>query len=380
MLPADFWDRDENHIAVNPHHPEQAAGLAEFAAAQGLSRQCFFQTSGSEGRPKWVGLSKEAFLTSAAAVNQHFEVTAADRWLIALPLHHVGGFSILARVHLSGSSCVHSTQRWQPQAFQTLCEQEKITLVSLVPAQVHDLVFQRVKSPANLRVAIIGGGGMSPELAAAARDLGWPVFQSYGMTEAASQIATQPLRGAGETFGELQVLPHWQVRQNQEGRLAISGVSLASGYADCDAEDRWHWTPLGPELITRDHVRLWDHAGHRWLSFVGREAGFVKILGELIHLAPLQARLDALALSQGLDHQPVIASLPDARRDSRLILVAENASAATLLDLMNQSTEPLCQLTEMLLVPSIPRTELGKVDTPALSRLLLDPEPTTTSE
>lgn len=369
MLPADFWDRDENHIAVNPHHPEQAAGLAEFAEGQGM-RRCFFQTSGSEGRPKWVGLSKEAFLTSAAAVNRHFEVTAADRWLIALPMHHVGGFSILARVHLSGSSWVQETGRWDPRGFPALCERAGTTLVSLVPAQVHDLVQAGLRGPAGLRVAIVGGGGMSAEVAVAARDLGWPVFQSYGMTEAASQIATQPLRAAGESFGELEVLPHWQVRQLESGQLIISGPALAEGYALREDDGCWQWLPLGREMVTRDHVRLWTASGRHWLSFLGRESGFVKVLGELIHLAPLQERLDALALKHRLDHRPVIASVPDARRECRLVLVAENVTAAVLLEALNDGSAPLCHLSEVVIVPQIPRTELGKVDSAALSLLL----------
>jgi O-succinylbenzoic acid--CoA ligase len=368
MMSAAFWDNDDCYVAVNPHRPGEAVGLEAWATEQGMRRLCFFQTSGSEGTPKWVALTKEAFLISGRAVNAHFAVTAADRWLIALPLHHVGGFAILARAELSGSSIVQDEGRWEPGAFTSLCEREEITLVSLVPAQVHDLVREKLPCPARLRAAIIGGGGMSPELAEAARALGWPVFQSYGMTEAGSQIATQPCSMEAE-FGRLEILPHWQTRLDEDERLVLSGPALAKGYAVREMTGDWHWQPIGGDLVTRDRVRLWEEVGRRWLAFVGRESGFVKILGELIHLAPLQARLEALALTHGLK-VPVIAAVPDSRRESRLVLVVEREADTALREAFNRVTEPLCHITEIVRVPAIPRTPLGKVDAAALKALL----------
>ncbi|MES2595003.1 MAG: AMP-binding protein [Verrucomicrobiota bacterium] len=369
MLPADFWTSEECHIAINPHRREDADGLAEWAAGQGMQSLCFFQTSGSEGTPKWVALTKDAFLISGKAVNEHFAVTREDVWLIALPQHHVGGFAILARAHLSGSRIVHDEARWDPERFVGMCTREGITLVSLVPAQVHDLVRERFRCPPRLRAAIIGGGGMSRDLALAARELGWPVFQSYGMTEAASQVATQPLNESVD-HESLQVLPHWQVQVDGEARLKLSGPALARGYASRQSEGSWQWQSLGEGLVTRDRVRLWEFGGARWLAFVGRESGFVKILGELVHLAPLQSRLESLALAHGAAYVPIIAAVPDARRESRLLMVVEDDAGAALLEGFNACTEPLCQISETVKVLSIPRSPLGKVDSKALQALL----------
>lgn len=370
ILANDFWTSNSCHVAVNPHRAEDAHGLSEWAAEQGMRGLCFFQTSGSEGTPKWVALPKLSFLISAESVNKHFEVTAADRWLIALPLHHVGGFAILARAHLSGSCVVRDESRWHPQSFAGLCEREKITLVSLVPAQVHDLVCEKIKCPATLRAAIVGGGGMSQKLAEGALALGWPVFQSYGMTEAASQIATQPYDESGAVFDvtNLEVLPHWQTRVDGEGRLVLSGPALAHGYARQDQMGCWSWQAMGPELVTRDVVKLWNQDSRHFLQFVGRESGFVKILGELVHMAPLQERLEVMVLHLGLSSRPVIMALPDARRESRLVLVVDDPACAALLEPFNAATEALCHLTEVIHVALIPRTSLGKVDGSALSK------------
>lgn len=370
------WHSPENHIAINPAQPEAAEGLDSFALSQGLTGMCFFQTSGSEGTPKWVGLTKQAFLISAAAVNAHFEVTSEDHWLIALPLHHVGGFSILARAHLSGSRVTRTSAKWHPQEFTTLCENEGITLVSLVPAQVHDLVRDRVVCPDSLRAAIVGGGGMTQALADAAMELGWRVFQSYGMTEACSQIATQPYNGFGAVFDvkSLEVLPHWEVSTGTDERLVLRGPALARGYARRSVDGVWDWEAIPPEtgLVARDRVRLWNHGTRRFLQFVGRESGYVKILGELVHLAPLQELVENLSLELGWACPPVLVPLPDGRAETRLVLVTEpgEGDSNALTVRFHEVMPPWLRIDENIQIPELPRSELGKIQMEALKRMV----------
>ncbi|GAA5144174.1 hypothetical protein GCM10023213_33770 [Prosthecobacter algae] len=368
------WNSTANHIAVNPAQPEAASGLDAFLSEQGWQGLCLFQTSGSEGTPKWVGLTKKAVMISAAAVNAHFEITAADHWLIALPLHHVGGFSILARAHLSGSRVTHTDAKWNPREFAALCQKEAITLVSLVPTQVHDLVQARIPCPDTLRAAIIGGGGMSQSLADAAMELGWRVFQSYGMTEAASQIATQPYNTFGAVFDvkSLEVLPHWQVATDAEERLILSGPALAAGYARQTAAG-WAWEAIPPEgLRTRDRVRLWQHGTRQFLQFTGRESGYVKILGELVHLAPLQEQIETLARQHGWPAPPVLLPLPDPRAETQLILVTESGQPdpAPLIAAFHTASPPWLRISRTHQVDAIPRSDLGKMRMDELRHLV----------
>jgi O-succinylbenzoic acid--CoA ligase len=126
-------------------------------------------------------------------------------------------------------------------------------------------------------------------------------------------------------------------------------------------------------LRTRDIVRLWDHGTRRFLEFVGRESGYVKILGELIHLAPLQRRLEELALEAHWEFTPVVGAIPDLRRETVLVLVTEergSGDAKALLAAFNEAIEPLCHLQRVIAVDAIPRTALGKVDAAALQSLL----------
>lgn len=368
MFSHDFWTSSSCHVALNPHRPNDADGLLEFALEQGWESKCFFQTSGSEGLPKWVVLSKEAFLISARAVNAHFQITTADRWLIALPLHHVGGFSIAARVHLSGSSYVQHAGKWHPQEFVDLCDRENVTLVSLVPTQVHDLVIERLSCPGQLRAVIVGGGAISEGLVKSARSLGWPIFQSYGMTEAASQIATQSLHSK-EDAG-LEVMPHWKVSTDAEGHLLLSGPALAEGYLKKSDAGKWVWSAIGEVFATRDLVSLRSEGALTFLRFIGRESGVIKILGELVHLAPLQERLDQIVLQEGSLSRPIIVALPDARREMKLVLVVDSGVPELWLSRFNVGVNRFCQITEIRQISVMPRTDLGKVDHVALKGLL----------
>jgi o-succinylbenzoate---CoA ligase len=389
-----FWRSTECYIAVNPHRPDDSADLVELAGRTEETRSLlFFQTSGSESLlPHWVGLSREAFLRSAYAVNHHLEVTPQDRWIIALPLYHVGGFSILARCHASGSTYFHMSEKWTPHRFTNSCYQEKVTLASLVPTQVYDLVKAGLQAPPGLRAVVVGGGALAKDIGLRALAMGWPVFQSYGMTEACSQIATEPLDHLHSGFDpdSLEVLPNWEVQVNDTGTLTVRGPALASGYAvkhkevDALVEARrnrehsfpaWTWVPLDPErgLVTRDHVQVWQHGTRQFLRFIGRHSSFVKVLGELVNLAALQARLDGVVVGCDLAlGSAVIFPVPDERKETRLLLVGAHPQEKleTLMTEFNNLSIALERLDEVRVVGELPRTALGKVDIQSLKALL----------
>ncbi len=372
-----FWQSSDVHIAVNPSRSQDAEGLADFAssneATQGL---LFFQTSGSEGSPKWVGLSREGCLASARAVNAHLDATAQDRWLIALPLHHVGGFSILARCHVNGASFIQSDEKWNAASFVEICLAQRITLASLVPTQVFDLVQAKLTAPPSLRVVVVGGGALAKDVGLQAQALGWPVLQSYGMTEAASQIATEPLDHLYQGFDpeRLEVLPIWNLQTDEEDTLTVRGQALARGYA-IKQKSFWQWQSLDAAagLRTRDKAQLWSHGTRRFLRFLGREASFVKVLGELVNVAALQERLDALALAAGLSaNQVVIWPMADDRKETRLLLMGEvELAALEILRLaFNEKSLGPERLDEVHAVSELPRTALGKLDRVRMQKLM----------
>jgi len=342
---------ERNEVLINPRLPANAAEeLLSPLQKVALTGHVFALTSGSTSGYKWVALSKSAVLASARAVNAALAVTTADRWFHTLPDFHVGGLGIRARAHLSGAEIVEpSYDRWDPFAFQR--DAAACTLVSLVPAQVHDLVEAGLRPWPELRTILVGGGAFAGELADAARDLGWPVRGSYGMTEAASTIAIQPPQG-----GELKPLDHIEIRIGSEDRIEIRSDALFTGYVQEDGsirspKDADGWFP------TDDYGRLTE-AG---LTITGRVQDRIKIGGELVDLTALRRAFDEGAPAMDTDY--ALLALPDPRLETIIALaVAGNAPRieAAIAE-YDRRVPPFARIREVFQVAEIPRSELGKV-------------------
>ncbi len=373
IIKPEFWST--GGVWIGQSDPtEDGSALAGFASCElQAHHMCFFQTSGTEGRRKWVGLTKESLLISAKAVNAHFDITKRDHWLLALPIHHVGGFGVLARAFVSDSAVTRLDGKWDAAMFARTCAEAGATLASLVPTQVFDLVAAKLSAAKSMRVVLVGGGAMSSELEQAALQLGWPVRRTYGMTETASQVASQTTEG-----GEMEVLPIWDLSTDDDGALTVRGEALAKGYA-LQENGKWRWEPISAEagLRTRDRVSLHQEGTRRFLRFVGRESGIVKILGELVALGPIQERLEVLRLEMGLHTgEAVVCDVPDARMGAHLVLAVNglsNMDAARLQKGLNETLRPFEQIKEVLNLTLIPRGELGKVRGEELRRLLISP-------
>ncbi len=306
-----FWS-DATPIATSAF-PGLIPDIAE------LKSHVLFETSGSTGAPKWIALSKAALLTSAAAVNAHLGINASSCWGLALPLHHVGGFGVGARAFVAGCRMEVLPGRWDAAAFTAWLGKHGVTHTSLVPAQVHDLVTFGMRSPETLRAIVVGGGRLDAETGRAARALGWPVLASYGMTEAASQIATQHPAALDSIYqpAPILLLPHWQAESDDSGNLRIAGPALFSGTLLMEGET-WIFKPrVGDWHQTQDRVELIE----RHLTPHGRADTRIKVLGELVDLEMIENELIALsggALSPG---SFVIIAVPDARAEHALVPV-----------------------------------------------------------
>ena len=343
----------------------------------GLERHVLFTTSGSTGPPQWLALSKQALLLSAATVNQHLRVSADCRWGLALPLHHVGGFGVLARAFEAACDVRCFSQRWQAEAFQAWLRQSGVTHTSLVPTQVHDLVAAGLSAPPALRAIVVGGGQLDMATGRAARQLGWPVLASYGMTEACSQIATLGLELLDSSYqtAPLPVLPIWRTRVSAEGQLSIAGPALFSGSLRREGDD-WKFSPrVGEWLLTSDRVDLTNSG----LTPLGRMDAMVKVLGELVD--PLAVEHEVLALSNGTLAPGTFAvvALPDARAGHRLVPVFEAAVdpalAAAALGSYHSQAPGFRRLQPPLVLAALPRSPLGKLRRADLAAALAGKSP-----
>jgi len=345
-----FW---ENHLpatmAMNGSHPTGLDTIPD--------HHLLFATSGSSGVPKWIAISKTALLASAASVNEHLGVDAQSVWGLALPPHHVGGFGVVARARSAGCRLEVFARAWDARAFVEWVATGHITHGSLVPTQVHDLVTTGCRAPSGLLAIVVGGGELDALVGQKARDLGWPVLASYGMTEAASQIATQPLASldAPYTSAPITVLPHWRVRTDQRGCLEISGPALFSGRVVGGIYhpriDEWH--------ATHDRVRILEGG----LEPQGRADAVVKIAGELVD--PHEVEIQLAGALQAHGRGIAIIAIPDDRLGHRLLVAAERnvpqPMLAAAIEAHNASVPRSQRLAEPMRIDELPRGPLGKI-------------------
>lgn len=333
------WLSAQSYVLLNPRMPEHERRQLESYVVD-LPAHVWLATSGTTGALKLTALSKEAMLASAAAVNRHLQSAADDVWCCVLPAFHVGGLGIHARAFLSGARVM--TAQWDARHFAAMGE---VTLASLVPAQVSDLVRLDLRPPAQLRAIVVGGGALSRELYEAAHSRGWPVLPSYGMTETCSQVAT-----AGIGSPELVLLDHVEARTEEDGRLAFRGPSLLTGYGTAGGFidpkiEGWFVT----EDVGRVHGRL--------IRVEGRRGDFIKIGGESVDLA----RLDAILAAIAGPHAAVVA-VPDARLGHVVHLALDpSVDAETVVPVFQERVLPFERARQVHRVAEIPRSSLGKL-------------------
>lgn len=325
-----------------------------------------FQTSGSTGSAKQIVLTREALLASAHAVNNWLRVDAASVWGLALPLHHVGGFGVAARAYAAGCRLAVYRGKWDAARFADWIVAEGVTHVSLVPTQIHDLLVAGLHAPPSLVAVVVGGGKLADTAGQAARDTGWPVLASYGMTEAASQIATQRMERLEAPYAAspLELLPIWEAEETPEGLLRIKGEALFGGSTEQGVFQRRE----GEWFTTQDRVRV----SGRTLTPLGRADSRVKVMGELVDLEAVEKRFLELAQGTIRENGFAVIAIPDERRENALLAVFENpdpTAAETAYTTYQSQTPGPERFTRLISLENFPLTDLGKLRRHELRRV-----------
>ncbi len=119
------------------------------------SVQGIFFTSGTTGFPKGAMLTFDNHHASALASAERLGIDPRDRWLLTIPLYHIGGMSIVFRAAIYGITIVlHSG--FDVDAVQHALTNENITQVSLVPTMLHRLLVKYPNDFSSNIFAIIG--------------------------------------------------------------------------------------------------------------------------------------------------------------------------------------------------------------------------------
>jgi fatty-acyl-CoA synthase len=143
-------------------------------------------TSGTTGRPKGAVLRQEALLWNAVMSQHMHDMTAADHVLTVLPMFHVGGLNIQTTPALQLGATVTLHSRFAPGPALAAIEQDRPTLVVLVPATIEAMIAQPSWAATrldSLRAVTTGSTQVPQHLVDAFVGRGVPVLQVYGSTE-----------------------------------------------------------------------------------------------------------------------------------------------------------------------------------------------------
>lgn len=325
-------------------------------------------TSGTTGTPKGVVLTYGNLFFSAMSSAYRIGVLPDDRWLCTLPLYHVGGLSIVMRSCLYGTA-VELWQQFDAESIWAALTHEPITLVSLVPTMLARIldVGRHTRPPHALRLVLLGGAPADADLLARAQHSSIPVAATYGLTEAASQVATALPETTVHKPGSVgKPLLFTQVRvcdeQGQEqpsgqyGEIVVSGPTVMQGYL--------HHAPLPrdaggvPWLATGD-IGYVDEDGDMWV--VQRRSDLIISGGENIYPAEIEAVLQqhpavaevaVVGIASAEWGQQVAAAI--VRRDPALTV--EDVRAFSKAHLAGYK-----QPRAIVFVDQLPRTASGKV-------------------
>jgi acyl-CoA synthetase (AMP-forming)/AMP-acid ligase II len=245
-------------------------------------------SSGTTGAPKVMSLGVDQLLFVARCVARHNALEPKDRGLNTLPLWHINAEVVgLLATLIAGASLVLG-DRFHRTGFWALADRMEVTWVNAVPAIIARLALldDSETIPARVRFVRSASAPLSSTVLERFEQVtGLAVIESYGMTEAGSQICANPLVGprkpgsVGQPVGvDVRVSPIEGAAPGVGivGEVEIHGPSVivrydASGYEDRFTDDGW--------LKTKDLGYL---DGDGFLFLVGRIDDVINRGGEKI--------------------------------------------------------------------------------------------------
>jgi acyl-CoA synthetase (AMP-forming)/AMP-acid ligase II len=327
-------------------------------------------TSGTTSRPKRVPLSHANLLTSARNVADTYQLTTDDVSLCVMPLFHVHGLvaSTLATFFSGGTLVVPA--KFNPLSFWSTVREHGATWYSAVPT-IHQVLLSRAKGARpsgaeQLRFIRSCSASLAPQLMADMEaTFGAPVLEAYGMTEAAHQMASNPLppqerkpgsvgRGTAVEIGILDeagnVLPVGAI-----GEVAIKGANVFGGY-EGNAE-------ANAESFSNEWFRTGDQGtldAEGYLTLVGRIKELINRGGEKI--SPRE--IDETLLRHPAVAEACCFAVPDrvyGEAVAAAVVLKDSATEKELIAHCRSSLSDFKCPATIYIMDSIPRTATGKI-------------------
>ncbi len=326
-------------------------------------------TSGSKAKPKIALISRQNIISHCQNFVKIIPIEHSAVWLNCMPLNHIAGVMIVYRCWFNNANMLLH-DNFNAEKVWLDIKLYAVSHISLVPRMLFKLLefSQDIKPPESLKYVIIGGDRLSDALYQRAASAGWPIFISYGMTEACSTIAI------GKTQDKLKLLDDMSTQLTGDGVLKIKGPMIFSAYADFKTElyeRKW--------FVTHDIVNLKGS----YLSIIGRDDDMIICGGKNIAPEFIESLfIDSSALlNQTSSH--VLADLAigkyknssysdnDSKQSWGDTVVALYCGDVDELECwIKNNIQTAYQPRRLLAVKKIPRNSIGKIDRKAVQTII----------
>jgi acyl-[acyl-carrier-protein]-phospholipid O-acyltransferase / long-chain-fatty-acid--[acyl-carrier-protein] ligase len=330
-------------------------------------------TSGSEGMPKGVVLSHRNILANAAQAEARIDFGRTDKVFNILPVFHSFGLTVGLILPLVSGVRIYLYP--SPLHYRIVPEMiYGVNATIMFGTDTFLAGYARSAHAYDFRSLRYIMAGAEPVKEATRRTymekFGLRILEGYGVTETAPVLALNtPMFNKFGTVGRL--LPGMEARLEpvpglaEGGRLYVRGPNVMLGYVRAEnpgvierPPEGWHDTG---DIVTID--------AEGFIAIKGRAKRFAKIGGEMISLAAVEA----LAAELWPDAMSGVATVPDARRGERLVLVT-NKTDARRSDLVAfaraRGASEMMVPAQVLALDKLPLLGSGKIDNIALTNFV----------
>src|SRR6266571_6311300 len=243
----------------------EQARTERISALPSVKGSVCLMTSGTTGDPKGVILDEYQIAWTADHVRTSHRLTPADRGLTVLPFFHVNGPVVGLCASIMAGSTIVIARKFSRSHFWSWIEAYQVTWASIVPTMVAILLLTDKPAflPGVLRFMRTGAAALpAANLRAFEAKFGISLIETYGLSEAASEVTANPVppgrhkagsagRPVGVSLRICALNPGKSeklrdVRRGETGEICISGPGVISAYygnADKEAfQDGWFRT------------------------------------------------------------------------------------------------------------------------------------------
>ena len=363
----------------------ESAGAADRAAPEADDVALILHTSGTTSRPKIVPLLHSNVAASAQNIMASLALAPEDRCLNVMPLFHIHGLVAAVSASLAAGASVWCAPGFDAIRFFSWMRDARPTWYTAVPT-MHQTILARAPRNADtiaevpLRFLRSSSASLpGPVMEALTEAFGAPVIEGYGMTEAAHQMASNPLPPRAQKPGSVGVEAGPLVRVAHEienrltegtGEIVISGPNVTPGYeSNPDANARNFFEAGGRRWFRTGDQGAFDDEGY--LTLTGRLKEIINRGGEKV--SPLE--VDGVLSAHPDVAQVVTFALPHPKLGEEVaaaIVLREGATAAEA-DLKAFAAERIAAFKvprKVVILDEIPKGATGKLQRIGLAEKL----------